>query len=184
MNSIAANTQNAIEIQWSLTQARFDEWLKNDLFHFEWWLLLALFIIAAYVWWRTVDKSRLSEMILYTALVMIMILVLDELGEELALWDYPVDIIPIFPPISAIDLACLPFLYSLMYQIFKTWKSFIITSIVMSAVSCFVLEPIFVWSGIYQMLTWKGYYGFPLYFAIAVLARAAVERIQSIVLKQ
>jgi hypothetical protein len=101
-----------------------------------------------------------------------MILILDEVGEELALWDYPVDIFPLFPPISAINLSCLPFLYSLVYQFFGTWKSFLIASAVMALFSCFIFEPLFALAGMYQLLAWKSYYGLPLYFAIGVGAKA------------
>jgi hypothetical protein len=163
-----------------LTSIRFDEWVKNEVFQFKWWLLLVIFLVSVFVWWKTVDKSRLNELIVYAAIVSIMILVLDELGEELTLWDYPIAIVPLFPPIAAIDLASLPFVYSLIYQHFKKWKSFTIASIVMSIISCFVLEPLFVLSGIYQMITWKSYYGLPLYFGIAMIAKAALTKIYAI----
>ena len=177
MNS---NKLNPINIQWQLVCTRFDEWLKNDLFHFYWWLLLLLFILSIFIWWKKVDKSRLTEIVIFMGIVCIMILVLDELGEELALWDYPVDVFPLFPPISAINLASLPIFYAFIFQYFKTWKSFIIASLIMSIVSCFVLEPIFVLTGVYQMITWKSYYGLPLYFLIGVIARIITVRIYSI----
>jgi hypothetical protein len=180
MQSTVTNTIDAVDIQWQLTCTRFDEWINNDLFHYRWWVLLALFILCEYLWWKTVDKSRLNEIILYAAFVTIMILALDELGTELTLWYYPINIFPLFPPIAAIDLSCLPLVYSLIYQYFRTWKSFIIASIIMSIISCFVLEPIFVWSGIYKMITWKSYYGLPIYFSIALCAKCAVVKIYSI----
>jgi hypothetical protein len=168
------------DLQWNLTTTRFEEWTRNDVFRFKWWALLAVFILSILVWWKMVDKSRLTELVLYAGIVTIIILALDELGEELTLWDYPVEIFPLFPPIASIDLASLPLVYSLMYQYFKTWKSYTIASIIMSILSCFVLEPLFVLSGIYQMITWKSYYGLPLYFAIAICAKAALVKILSI----
>jgi hypothetical protein len=180
MQSIPQDLLKDAAVQWELTSIRFEEWIKNEVFQFKWWLLLVIFLLSVFAWWKTVDKSRLNELIVYAAIVSIMILVLDELGEELTLWDYPIAIVPLFPPIAAIDLASLPFVYSLIYQHFKKWKSFTIASIVMSVVSCFVLEPLFVLSGIYQMITWKSYYGLPLYFAIAMLAKAALTKIYSI----
>jgi hypothetical protein len=52
---------------------------------------------------------------------------------------------------------------------------FLIASLIMSTVFCFVFEPVFVWGGIYTMLTWKSYYGLPIYFAIAVASKALVN---------
>ena len=98
----------SVELQWELTASRFEEWLKNELFHFKWWILLCVFILSVVIWWKCIDKSRLSELVLCAGIVCIFVLVLDELGEELALWEYPVKIFPLFPPISAIDLASLP----------------------------------------------------------------------------
>lgn len=170
----------SIDLQWKLTMSRFEEWLKEELFHFKWWILLAVFILSIFIWWKSIDKSRLSELVLFAGIVCIFILILDEWGEELALWDYPVKIFPLFPPISAIDLASLPFLYSLIYQYFSTWKSYTIASIIMSVLSCFVMEPLFILSGIYQVITWKTYYGLPLYFAIAICSKFILAQIKKI----
>lgn len=172
------------DLQWKLTTTRFEEWISNDVFRFRWWVLLAVFILSILIWWKLADKSRLTELILFAGIVTIIILALDELGEELALWDYPVEILPLFPPIASIDLASLPLVYSLMYQHFKTWKSYTIASIIMSILSCLVLEPLFVLSGIYQMITWKSYYGLPLYFTIAICAKIALAKISAIDSKQ
>lgn len=174
MQFIPQNIIRDAALQWELTEARFDEWCKDEVFRFRWWLLLAIFILSALVWWKLVDKSRLSEIIMFTGITCIIVLALDELGEELTLWDYPVEIFPLFPPIYSIDLATLPMVYSLIYQYFRKWKSFTIASLIFSALCCFVLEPLFVLTGIYQMITWKSYYGLPLYFAIALFAKAAV----------
>ena len=176
MELIKSNIPTDVAIQWQLTMVRLDEWIKNDVFRFKWWCLLALFILCAYGWWKLTDKSRLREIVLYTALIIIIILVLDELGEELTLWDYTADIFPIFPPISAIDFSCMPMVYSLIFQYFRTWKSFTIVTLVMATIFCFVFEPIFVWSGIYQMLKWKSYYGFPIYVSMALICKAIVNK--------
>lgn len=179
MQSVPQGMLKDAAVQWQLTSARFQEWMDNEVFRFRWWLLLAVFILSAIIWWKLVDRSRLHEIALFAGMTCIIILVLDELGEEMTLWDYPVEIFPLFPPISAIDLASLPMVYSLLYQYFRTWKSFTIASFIFSAVSCFVLEPLFVLSGIYQMITWKSYYGLPLYFAIALFAKVMINWVQS-----
>jgi hypothetical protein len=154
--------------------------MQNDVFHFRWWFLLGIFIISVYAWWKIVDRSRLTEIVLYAALVSIITLVLDELGEELTLWDYPTDLFPLFPPLTAINLASLPVLYSLIYQYFISWKKFIIATVVLAAIFCFLLEPLLVWGGIYQTLTWKYYYGFPIYIALAIFTKALVIKIYKI----
>jgi hypothetical protein len=174
---ITVPPQPEIEEQWNLTLARFYEWLHDDLFHFMWWVLLVLVIATTYLWWKKVNKSRLSEIALYTFLIIIFIIVLDELGEELSLWYYTVDLICFFPPITAVDISSMPLIYMLIYQRFGSWKSFVVASIVMSAVFCFVFEPIFVWVGVYKMISWKSYYGFPIYIFIAIASKFIVNLI-------
>lgn len=164
-----------VEDQWELTTLRVHEWVQDELFSVGWWLLLALFLLNVYLSWKIADKKRFGETALFTAVVVICIIVLDELGEELVLWYYPVDIIPLFPPASAVNVSCLPFVYGLLFRIAKPWKRFLAVLAVMSVISCFVLEPIFVWANLYRKLDWKSWYGLPIYFAIGVVSKFIVQ---------
>ncbi len=169
--------QSAAKVQEKLTDTRIDDWLERIVFHGKWWLLLALVLFSMTFWWKTVDKRRLSEMVLYVSLIIIFTLVLDEIGEEFTLWDYPYDLIPLFPPMSSIDIACLPLIYSLIYQRFGAWKGFITATVLMSGTFCFILEPLFIRIGVYQILSWKSYYGFPIYIFMAIICKLAVKKI-------
>ena len=179
MNTISEPSNQVLKLQWELTAARITEWLQLELFGYKWWILLVLFCITAILLWKKADKSRIVALTIYTAIVVIFILVLDELGQELTLWYYPVDIIPLFPPMTAVNVTCMPFVYMFIYQRFGTWGKFLIATLIMSIVFCFVFEPIFVWGGAYTMLKWKNYYGLPIYFAIAVAAKWLVQVIYS-----
>ncbi|VBB07401.1 Hypothetical protein LUCI_2646 [Lucifera butyrica] len=169
-----------IPIQKLITSIRIDEWLQEDLFHFRWWILIGIFTFSAFIWCKNVDKTRLPEITLCAGFTTIATLILDEFGEELTMWDYPTDVLPLFPPLTAIDLASLPIIYSLIYQRFKTWKSFLWASIVMSAIFSFVFEPLLAWGGIYQLLKWKYYYGFPIYVILALFIKWLVTKIYAI----
>jgi hypothetical protein len=109
-------------------------------------------------------QAQAGENILNTAIIVLFILTLDEMGEEICLWDYPVDVIPLFPPISAIDLsACRLFIHDLSDV---PYLEGLYAGIACDGVIfCFVCEPIFVFLGIYQTITWKYYYGFHLFCA-------------------
>ncbi len=173
----ATEVSTAVELQKLLTNLRINEWQREDLFHLRWFFLIGVFILATFVWCKLVDKSRLPEIILHAGLTTIITLVLDEIGEELTLWEYPSDIIAIFPPLSAVDLASLPVIYSLIYQYYNTWKSFLRATLIMAAVFCFILEPLLVWGDFYQLLKWKYYYGFPVYIIMAIFIRWMVHKI-------
>lgn len=166
-----------VEIQKYLTSLHIEEWLRDDVFHFKWWVLLCLMIVAVLLWWNKLDKSRLPETCLYAALTTIIVMGIFEWGNELTLWDFPVDIIPIFPPLSSINLISLPLIYSLTYQYFKTWKAFFIAAAIISVVVCFIIEPMLAWAGLYQLLHWKHYYGFPIYALMAISIKVVVDKI-------
>lgn len=175
-----SGVSTAIELQRLLTQLRISEWLESDLFHFRWFFLIGVFVFSALVWCKLVDKSRLPEIALHAGITAAITLILDEIGEELTLWEYPADIIAIFPPLSAVDLASLPMIYSLIYQYCATWKSFLQTTLIMSIIFCFILEPLLVWSGFYQLLKWRYYYGFPIYMLMAVSIKWLVMKIYAV----
>lgn len=161
--------------QWKLTVMRFHEWLHIELFTWQWWALLVLMITTAFLVWRLSDKKRLIETALYTAVVILFVIVLDEIGDEMLLWYYPVDVFFMFPPTSAVNISSIPLVYMLVFQLFRGWKSFTIATLVMSTVFCFAVEPIFVRAGAYVMLQWKSVYGLPLYAFIALASKAIVQ---------
>jgi len=175
-----SGVSTTIELQRLLTQLRISEWLESDLFHFRWFFLIGVFVFAALVWCKLVDKSRLPEITLHAAITAAITLILDEIGEELTLWEYPADIIAIFPPLSAVDLASLPMIYSIIYQNCTTWKSFWKATMIMAVIFCFILEPLLVWSGFYQLLKWRYYYGFPIYIFMAVSIKWLVMKIYAV----
>lgn len=173
----------SVIIQKYLTSLHIEEWLKQDVFHFRWWCLLCLIFIMFIIWWILVDKSRIPEICLYLTLATIIFMGLHEYGEELTLWDYPTDIIAIFPPLSSINLLSMPLVYSLVYQHYKTKKSFLWATSIITALICFIIDPILTWGGFYQLLHWKYYYNFLIYVPIAILLRFIVIKICNITVK-
>jgi hypothetical protein len=166
--------------QWKLTAERFNDWVQNELFSPDWWILLALFLLNVYLWWKAADKARLPEYILFTAVIIAIVIVLDEIGDELTLWHYPTDIFPLFPPMTAINLSSLPFLYTFIYRYARTWKAFLIANAAASVVFCFAFEPVFIWVGMYKLLNWESWWGLPLYFLIPVAAKSVTKSVYSI----
>ncbi len=166
-----------VDIQKLLTAVRVDEWLREDLFRFKWWFLLGLAAVLLVVWWRLVDRTRLPEITLYAVLTTCLTMGIVEYGEELTLWDYPADISPIFPVLTAVNLAVLPLVYSLVYQYFRTWKQFLPAAVIATCLLSFVFEPALSWGGFFQLLKWRYYYTFPVYIAVALLIRWVVLKL-------
>ncbi|HWR44022.1 CBO0543 family protein [Sporomusa sp.] len=164
-----------------LTYARIDNWLDTDFNTFNWWLQIALAVFCLVVWWRLVDKKRLLELTFYGFTIMTVSIWLDQVGYELGLWYYPVDLIPVFPPSTAIDYVMLPVTYALIYQYCQNWKSFIPAICLMAGVFSFVLEPLLDKFGFYVIIKWKFYYGFPIYIAIGLVLKSVVDKMKAII---
>lgn len=160
--------------------ARIDNWIDTDFNTFSWWFQIALAVISIAIWWRLVDRKRLLELIFYGFTVQALAIWLDEAGYELGLWYYPVDLIPIFPPSTAIDYVMLPVIYALIYQYCRSWKAFIPATILMGGIFSFALEPLLSKFGFYVIIKWSFYCSFPVYIAIAIIMKAIVEKILAV----
>jgi hypothetical protein len=163
-----------------VTYARIDNWLDTDLNTFSWWLEVVLAVVFLLIWWRLVDKKRLLELTFFGFVVMTISIWLDEVGYELGRWYYPVDLIPVFPPSTAIDYIGIPVLYALVYQYCGNWKSFLAGITVLAGVFSFGLEPLLLKYGFYVIVDWKLYYDFPTYILIGVIMKVIVNWIKAV----
>ncbi|MBB3110790.1 hypothetical protein FHS18_002857 [Paenibacillus phyllosphaerae] len=163
-----------------LTELRQEYWLQVDLFTPLWWLLLAVMILPWVVWWRFADKQRLSEIVFYGVTISFLIFLLDHIGYELNLWEYPHKLVRFIPEASPIDFGILPVMHMFVYQYCRSWRSFVIVNIVMAAFCAFIAEPISVWIDFYKMLNWEYIYSFPIYIVKAVFVKALLERIAGV----
>lgn len=159
----------SVEMQVKLTADHMEKWLAEDFLRLHWWALIVIYIVCIVVWWKLLDKRRLKELLLFTALAYIAVLAINEYGQELILWDYPTDIIPWFPPLSSVNLLLLPLIYSLAYQRFTLPRIFFSAVLVATAAFCFLIEPLLAWGGFFELLNWQYWMSFPLYTVMAML---------------
>jgi hypothetical protein len=170
----------SVGIQQQLTSIHIDEWLKDDFLHARWWILLGMILLSALLWLILLDKARLKDIFLFAFLAAILAMALVEYGDELIQWDYPTDIIPVFPPLTSINLFILPLALSLVYQYFRTWKSFFLAALAASSAISFVVEPLLAWGDFYQLINWHYLFSFPVYVALAMFTRWLVLKINAI----
>ena len=146
-------------------------WANETVFTLKWWLLVALSMLPPIIWWKLVDRKRLFEIMTYGLLVAVISGLFDAIGVEGDLWEYKYQIIPLLDVFLVYDISVMPITYMLMYQYFKSWKSFIIAHLVLAFVFAFVAEPFLVWLDVYQMYNWKHIYSFPIYFLMAIVLK-------------
>lgn len=159
-------------------EASFQYWLHQNLFTWQWWLLIAMTVAPWFVWWHWVDKSRLSEVITYGLFIGTVCTMLDLTGTNLVLWGYPYQLLWfIIPPIIPIDLCILPVEHMLLYQYFPRWKTYLLALIVLSAFNAFIAEPLFVRGDMYDLYHWKYIYSFPIYILKSLPIRWLMQKI-------
>jgi hypothetical protein len=152
-----------------------EHWVKYEVWKWNWWLSVALTFVPLYIWWIIADKKRLMEIVTYGFFINISASFLDVVGSEFVLWDYPVRVIPNLPRLVPIDFTVIPVVYMLIYQYFPKWKGFLIASTGVAAIFSFIAEPLMVWMKLYMLITWKYYYSFPIYIAMAVVGKVMVN---------
>lgn len=176
MNGFPSDEQIA-EMTKELTKARIENWLATDLFTWQWWLILAVFVIPWVVFYYTGDRKQLPKLLLYGILITLFIITLDLTGFEDGLWYYPFKLLPFGPLTAYIDVSPLPIIYMLEYQYFPKWKDFIKVSLVTGFVFAFCFEPILEALGLYIPVRWTHFYSLPVYILIPILMRLIVEKI-------
>jgi len=134
-----------------------------------------LLIVPGIIWIKLVDKKKLLELALFGMFIMVYSITLDELGFELSLWNYPVDVFPVFPRLTSIDYTIIPCVFMLTYQYFPTWKSFFWALVAVSFVFSFVVEPIILKLGFYVLIKWWYPCSFIFYIIMGLISRWLVR---------
>lgn len=164
-----------IEYKSKLIELAVSHWINQELFTWQWWFCVFLYIFPLLLWWKIVDRKRLLEIIIFGLFVNVFCSFLDVLGTNYNLWLYSIQIIPNVPLLFPIDYIVIPVVFMILYQIFTTWKSFIISMIITSLVFSFVGEPFDVWAKIYILIKWQYIYSFPIYILIGIICKATVN---------
>ena len=104
---------------------------------------------------------------------------LDMIGFNYGAWAYPIHLYWAFiPPLVPYDLFYLPIIFMLVYQGYgQVWKYFLIAIFITSAFISFLIEPLFIWIGIYVEYKWKHIFSFPIYILLACFVKVLVELI-------
>jgi hypothetical protein len=172
--------KDVMELRIKLKEANYEYWLNENLFTVSWWLLLIAMVLACVLWWRSLDKSKIMEILLFGLMAAIFSILFDIVGVNLILWGYPIMIVPIVPPIIEIDMIFLPISYMVVYQFCSSWKSFLIAITISALIFSFILEPITAWLGIYEMHNWKHTYSFPIYIFLGVFCKWLIIKIKDL----
>lgn len=153
---------------WNLT---YMQWKTKVLFSNQWWAIIATIAIVYAIWWKLVDKKRLSQLLLFGSLVSVGRILFDIVGSEMVLWSYNVRESPFVPSPFLHNLTISPLVYMLLYQYTSTWTSYLIWNTVITGVYSFIVLPILVALKMLTLYNWNYWYAFVVVFSITSLSR-------------
>jgi hypothetical protein len=163
-----------------LADLRYDYYIHENLFTFQWWFLTILMVIPWILFILLVKKEYLIETLLFGSIISMITVFLDDLGVELQFWAYKYQFLKLIPRLNPVDYCILPVFYMLIYQYFREWKPYFIAVTLFSLFASFIAEPLFVWLDIYQMYNWQHYYSLPLYIIIPILVKRIMTLLKRI----
>lgn len=161
-------------------QLDWEGWFANELFTWNWWVLIAIFILPWVIWGKLANRSKMLECVLFGSLIMILTTLLDLIGMNLKFWRYPTQLLPIVPRAFAFDMAIVPVAFMLLHQYFTSWRSFSIGLLLMSTLYAFVGEPLSVKMELVQYLKWKYIYSFIYYILVGLFVRWFVLKLKRV----
>ncbi|MCT2535986.1 hypothetical protein NC661_08690 [Aquibacillus koreensis] len=177
MDNVLSKQEEIEKLHKQLTEMRLENYIHQDLFSLQLWLLLGCLIIPWFMWWFLVDREKLKQIWLFGSLMSILIYLLDGIGTELNLWSYPYQLLNFIPMLNPVDLSVLPVFHMLIYQYFSKWKNYIIANIITAILYAYLAEPLFVKLDIYKLTNWKYSYSIPIYILKAIFIKYILELI-------
>jgi uncharacterized membrane protein YoaT (DUF817 family) len=154
-----------------------DNWLHHDLFTYQWWIILVLNAIFICLLLIFIDRKRIFQIVLAYMVCFIIVCASDDLGQYYGLWSYPHQLVPFLSEFDAVEFAVIPVTFSLLYQMFHTWKKNLIVGLLISAAYAFIGLPIFVYLGITKLSNWNYFYSFLVLTATFTLLKVIVDSI-------
>ncbi|WP_134703025.1 CBO0543 family protein [Ammoniphilus sp. YIM 78166] len=165
------------ELQDQLVQLDVERWSLYAFQAWNWWLLVVFLIVPWIIWIKLVDKKRVVEILLFGMVIILITVNLDSLGTHLGFWLYPVKLIPIIPKSLPFDASVVPVAYMLIYQYFRSWKSYTLALVVMAIVYAFFGEPLAHWLDQALYLKWRYTYSFFFYIVTGIAVKWAVDKL-------
>lgn len=171
-----ADTNRIIELQKEITSLRISDWLEK-VFSFQWFFMVFLLVVPWIIWWKLVDKKHIAEIFSFGLLITAISSFLNGIGLHIPLWTYPYKLLPYTGSMYMPSYTVLPVAFMLLYQYFRTWKSFAAANVIMAAIFAFILQPILKLLGMYNMINWSYFYSFAIYIVMGLGLRLLLQGI-------
>jgi len=169
-----------IELRKQIFTIQYNQFMNNTLFSLKWWIVLIIAIIYWVIWWKLVDKKKFKEIALVGLVTGIITFFLNTGGIEMTLWAYPTQIFGLVRTYSLFELTILTTSYMLLYQYFTGWYTYIWAVIIFGAIGSFIAQPLFVYFGLYKLISWSYLYSFVVFIFIGIVVKFTIVKIVNI----
>lgn len=149
----------------------WDYWLSENVFSYQWWIMIAVNAGCILLWRFYVDRSRLFEVLTAGFLVVVITTVLDTLLIQYVVTSYPISPTPLSPSFFVSTYVVLPVLFMWIYQRYSTWKQYLPVLLAASFVSAYIGEGLLRILHIYEYIHWKAFYSVLVFTAIGVTVK-------------
>ncbi|WP_445487259.1 CBO0543 family protein [Niallia sp. 03133] len=157
----------------------YSHWIQNDLYSFNWWFLLFATIVPYFLWWKFVKRDRFFEIFCYGLLCSSISMILDVIGTETMLWEYPDMLFPCIPLLVPADFVVIPITGMIVYQYCNSWISFLLANICWAVFFSYIIEPLFVKLRLFELgLHWSHTYSFFGFFLLGLCLKLIMESIK------
>lgn len=160
------------------SKLKIDYWLAHDLFGLSWWFILIVNLISLIFLFIFIDRKRVQLIMIAFLVSFTVISYLNELGHFFGFWSYPHQLLAFFQSFNAVDFAVIPVIITLIYQYFDKWSSYMISTLVISAILGFIAVPIFVHFDLYKLHNWNSLYSFLALVGSGCLVKILVDFIK------
>ncbi|WP_186576048.1 CBO0543 family protein [Aquibacillus kalidii] len=147
--------QHIQSIKADLDQSFSDYWRSySDFQSWQFWVVLALFIIPLIVLFFKIDRSKIFLLVVYGYSIHVLAAYLDAFGMRKLWWDYPYVAFPQLPGSIGIDASFIPVYFMLMYQwCINKKKSYWIYATISCIGFTFIFKPLLLTINLFEMNT-------------------------------
>jgi hypothetical protein len=143
-------------------------WMDKMVFTWHWWLDVSLAVLPWILWFIVRDRKNTHNLLYAGFFSMLAATLLDVGGVSQGGWNYNTWLLPYLPEFLPWDLTVMPVTAMLFYQFFPRINPWF-KGVVFGAVAAYVVEPVFIWLGVYEPSGWEHHYSLPIYFAIYMI---------------
>lgn len=150
-------------------------WIHNDLFTYQWWIIVIANAVFFALLLFLMDRRRIFQIALAYMICYFIVCVSDDIGVYYGRWSYPHQLVPFTSELDTVDFAVAPVTITLVYQMFNSWRSYLIVESIAAVIFNFMGIPLFIYLGIIKFNNWNYFYSFLVFIVLGILVKIIMD---------